>query len=167
MRRSELKRSAGLSSRGKGGACPPKPRQRRIVIPGAPDPERLGWFQSVIELQGDRCVVTGWMATHAHHAVHVSVLKRELPRSLDRDTFGGILRDPRNGVPLRWEPHFEHHHGTKRLPRDVLPESVFVFACELDDRFGTRLEAWLDRTYGGRAVGWLLDREYDEGNREK
>jgi hypothetical protein len=101
-------------------------------------------------MHGAVCLASGEPAVDAHHCIYFQTLKVELSGRVDGRVMRAILADPRNGAPLARTPHFEHHHGTRRLEREVLPASVFVFASELDTRFGTRLLAWIDRTYPAR-----------------
>ena len=159
MRRSELKRTTGLSSRGKGGACPPKPsgaERNGICTPSKPKRRRErtrgkgGWRNKVFEMHGDRCLRCGVQADVGHHVVEKSRLFLEL----GHDCSQAILSDPRNGFPTCNSCHMGHHnwsgHDTPfRFTRELLPASVFVFAAELDEKYGTRFQVWIDRTYPG------------------
>lgn len=177
MRRSELKRSAGLSSRGSGGACPPKPDNhpycphglyaaagcrdcaeprkrydgqewRRLVFEDHADAftllSSLGGRPGVVTCEW--CLLVGGEMTPAEEAHHL-LTRQSLRRSLPPAAYAVAAMDPRNGIPLCRECHADHHSRRHPICRDALRPVAFEFAAELDERFGTRLLAWLDRTY--------------------
>ena len=157
MRRSELKRSSGLSARGKGGACPPKPSGAerngigtpKRVVPGY---DGVEWQRRVIESYTDPFTfLSGWVACEwclwtgrdlrpaeeAHHLLTKQVLRREL----DLGVYEVAVMDPRNGMPLCKACHAAHHSRQSPVCRYALRDEAFEFARE------HKLLEILNRTY--------------------
>lgn len=118
------------------GSSPTRPRlkrsRRRLT---SEQRDAAAVFKASV--QGRPCVVCGrsWPEMDAHHAIEASVL---------RDRHPAFVYDERNACPIcpRFEPcHGDHTSRMRPIPRASLPESVEVFAAELD-------------------LGWLLDRIY-------
>lgn len=133
MRRSELKRSAGLRRSG-GGLS----RRNGIKPVTRAAYDGLEWRRRVFEMHGAVCPC-GRPASAAHHVCSKQALRRALPA----EVFAVAVMDPRNGLPLCEWCHGQHHAALPRLGRDVLRWCHREFAVEL-------------------GLGWLLDREYDE-----
>lgn len=126
-RREELKRAGAKAKAARSG----KASSEGPLSPAA-------WRAAVFAASGGRCIVTGARAKdaedrrfHAHHAVAQDVLRQR--RLHDR------LWDARNGVWLAAAVHMAHEHagGESRVPRELLPASVWEFARELDALDGT------------------------------
>ena len=134
-----MKRSAGLRRSGGGlsrrNGIKPVTRAARGAYDG------VEWRRRVFEMHGAVCVVSGAPATTAHHVIPKQVLRRELPP----EVFEVAVMDPRNGLPLSDRVHAQHHAALPKLGRAVLQGCHREFA-------------------EGHGLGWLLDREYDEGN---
>jgi len=79
-----------------------------------------------------RCAICGRRAVHRHHLIPKQVLRREGRR--DR------LTDPRVLMPMCFDCHFNHESWARRIWRDELPASVWVFAGELGEWATVRLE---------------------------
>lgn len=85
------------------------------------------------------CVMPGPHSgpVQGHHVITRNRLKREGLTAHEWDS--------RNGVGLCERHHMQHHAYRERLPRELLPESAFVFAADL-------------------GLGHVLDREYPESD---
>lgn len=173
MKRSELKRSTGLSQRGKGGACPPKPwneldTEERAVVLGlgqATTPRRKNsrrhrrlqlqgpkWRRRTFDEHGALCWVTGEPATQAHHVIPMQKLAFLLcpvwrEQGMDfkqvEARLREVCRDVRNAMPLATDPHMNHHNRSPAIGRDVLAPCHFEFAAEHN-------------------LTWLLEKTYPE-----
>lgn len=159
MKRSPLKRTASLSPRGKGGACPPKPSGAERNGIATPKHRVSGydgqeWQRRVIESYTDAfTVLSGWVACEwclftnghlvpaeeAHHLLTKQVLRREL----DRGVYEVAVMDPRNGMPLCKTCHAAHHSRQSPIHHSALRDEAFEFARE------HKLLAILNRTYPG------------------
>lgn len=82
-----------------------------------------------------RCLVCGGRAVHEHHVVYRQELRRR----------GGDPRDRRNLVPVCGRCHGDHHSAVRRIPLELLPGCVWVFAEELMGAYG---RDYLARYYG-------------------
>lgn len=97
------------------------------------------WRSAVWASAAGRCTVTRTRAAdvddrrfHAHHAVPKDELRA---RGLHAHVW-----DPRNGVWLLADVHMRHEFpgvNAQRVPREVLPASVWQFAEEMDATDGT------------------------------
>jgi len=113
LKRSGMPRTAALAS----------PPARRRELPG----ER-GWTQRVFELHGDRCVVCGRKAVHAHHVTGKDVILRATHLSVpEREA---LAFDERQGCPVCFQCHMDHEAAAHRIPFDRLPAGAVEWALE-------------------------------------
>lgn len=144
--RSGLSRKTGLSARGKGGACPPKPSGAERNGIGTPKRRKKdeSWravFRALVAgMHGTTCRVCGKPATDPHHVIREQDLRKRLPA----DGIEAVLADPRNGLSLCRLDHARHHARFAPIPRGLLSPCHFEFAEE----------------YG---LTWLLEKSYPEG----
>ena len=149
MNRGEgLKRTTGLSSKGKGGANPPRvdpPTSHRTYKGGGRPKASRGWRGQVFALHGRVCRSCSQAAVHAHHVVTQAAIVDNLRALLDDDhALKLVLSDPRNGMPLCKSCHDAHHHpavNDGRLPYEMLKPCHIEFA-ELHG-----LSWWLEKHY--------------------
>lgn len=143
MKRSELKRTTGLSARGKGGACPPKPSGAERNGIGRPKREDGSWrpvFRALVAgMHGTTCRVCGAPATDPHHVIREQDLRKLLPA----DGIEAVLADPRNGLSLCRLDHSRHHARFAPIPRELLSPCHFEFAAD-------------------HGLTWLLEKTYPE-----
>jgi hypothetical protein len=96
-----------------------------------PDYDSAAWREGL-----GPCVITGAVIDiDAHHIIPAQVL-----RSLGLRAY---LGDHRNRLAVRRDLHLNHHSGTRPIPRELLPASVFEFAADI-------------------GLGWYLDKRYRE-----
>jgi hypothetical protein len=121
-----LKRTSGLKAR---------PRRRPQEGPLTPSEWRLAAFTAA----HGRCIVTGARARsvedrnfHVHHPLDAAELRA-------RKLYAYVW-DPRNALWVARDAHMAHEHtgGEARIPREVLPASVWAFCFELDRLAGTQ-----------------------------
>lgn len=149
MKRGQLKRGKALEAdlekvrafvqRGRSDLArsPLRSRPRRREREGPLSPRE--WHDAVFIAAHGRCAVSGETARdaddprfHGHHCVP----KRDLRGHGHR----GLVWEPRNGVWLRADIHFDHEFSAFRsdlVPYTVLPRSVWDFCGELDALEGT------------------------------
>ncbi len=137
MKRSPLKRTSALKAdpaktkafveRGRGGLA----RTRNTISRAAPTPPlpgARGWTRRVFALYGDRCVICGKKAVHAHHAVAKQVVLAEW--HLTPQQRAALAYDERQGVPCCFFHHMAHEGGSERIPFGKLPPQVVAWAIE-------------------------------------
>ena len=161
MKRSPLKRTTGLSARGKGGACPPKPSGAERNGIGTPKRKskavpQAGWTEAVFERHGHVCRVCGALATDAHHLVPQQVLRRELAGRCSPAELRSLLGDPDNGLPLCRVDHMRHEFspGFSLAARHLDPEAVDDFLARVFVTTGVDLSWCLDRYDGLQDKRW-------------
>lgn len=134
MKRTNLSRRVSLQAR---NGIKPVTRGKRGARPAS------GWTQSVFDMHGRVCFVTGEPAVQAHHVLEASALRRELAAKLTRSELVAVLSDPRNGMPVSLRAHQRHDCWQRRIGREDLPASAWPFAAE-------------------HGLLWLLDRTYPD-----
>lgn len=115
------------------------------------------WRREVYTASGGRCIVTNAEARdaddrrfHAHHCVP----KDEL-RALGLHAH---VWDPRNGVWVTARVHMRHEAAFSRIPRELLPASVWEFAQEMDRLLGTEWATYeVERTHPATGISRIRD----------
>ena len=144
MKRSPLKRTTGLSARGKGGACPPKPSGAERNGIGTPKRRKDEYDGKRWRAEG-LAIAPGCERCHGrvaaddrHHIVYRQILRRELG-----ERYGVAAMDQANGMSLCRPCHNAHHAWFDPIVFERLPAEAVAFA----ERHGLRW--FLDRTYPG------------------
>lgn len=122
-------------------------RIRPRLHPSTNDPALSGaWFKAVV-FRGAVCIVCGDKKTlQGHHVISQRAIK-DLAKELrwSNEKLQAVLWDRRNGVPLCSRCHERHESAYRRIPRYLLPSSVYRFVHEIDDAAGR--EVFLARLY--------------------
>lgn len=142
VKRSRLERKSGLSARGKGGACPPKPSGAERNGIGRPKREDTydgrRWREQGLAICPD-CELCGHRADDVHHLIY----RQALRRTLSAGVYAVAAMDQRNAMCLCRKCHNEMHARTRPIWWHELPVSVHTFAAD-------------------HGLTWLLERTYPE-----